>query len=190
MLRPVQNPPNLEFTEAEKKTLIQLAREAISRRLAGEKTALGAEISQDPKLNQPAAVFVTLYKRGELRGCVGTTEAKHSLAEAVARYAVSAAMEDSRFLPLAREELPECEIEISVLSPMKRVSPREIRPGMDGVMLKRGSRQGLFLPQVWEDLKEPEKFLSLLCSQKAHLPPDAWKDPETELYTFTVTILK
>lgn len=135
-------------------------------------------------------MYAKQYKRGELRGCVGTTEAKYPLSAAVARYAVSAAMEDSRFLPLAREELPECEIEISILSSMRRVNPREIRPGIDGVMVKRETRQGLFLPQVWEDLKEPERFLSLLCSQKAGLPPDAWKDPKTEIYTFTVTILK
>ncbi len=146
------------------------------------------EPSDEPALREPAAVFVTLKKNGDLRGCIGTTVPTMPLEEAVRQYAIAAGTQDPRFPRVTSEELEALSLEISILSPPHRVSgPGEIRPGEDGVVLIRGEQSGLFLPQVWHETGWAiEQFLSELAGQKAGLPPDAWKDPATQLYTFTV----
>lgn len=168
------------------KILLQTARNAISAKLEAAHRAVPA--TDDPILRQPAAVFVTLKERGELRGCIGGTEARFPLGEAVPYFASAAAFDDSRFRPLSKEELPQTHIEISILSPLKRIhSTAEIIPAVHGVVVKRGGRSGLFLPQVWlETGWTKEVFLDQLCSQKAGISPRAWQEPETELYIFTV----
>jgi len=145
--------------------------------------------SNDPELNQNAAVFVTLHtKEGHrLRGCIGTTVAHLPLHKAVQQYAIASATQDYRFHPLKESELPGVNIEISVLSPMQEVkSDKDVIQNIHGVMIKRGSRSGLFLPQVWEHFSNKADFLSELCSQKAGLSRDAYKDPKTGIYVFTV----
>ncbi len=165
--------------------LLRVARESIASHLAtGRREAVR---TRDPELLKPAAVFVTLTRAGQLRGCIGVLEARAPLVETVADFAVAAAVEDGRFPPVTAAELPGLRIEISVLSPMTRVASAEaIEPGRHGVLVRRGRRQGLFLPQVWEHFRRKEDFLDELCRQKAHLDARAWQDPETELRVFTV----
>lgn len=159
------------------KELIKLAREAIKEGKVTEKDE-----------SEKAAVFVTLEKNGELRGCIGFTEEIFPLKEAIQRAALSAAYEDPRFPPLGKEELNEITIEISLLGKAKPCKVEEIKEG-DGVILECGFRKALFLPQVWEELKNKEEFLSALCA-KAGLIYDCWKDKNCKFYKFTVEAWK
>ncbi len=170
---------------AGQKRLLEIARQSIAHYLRDRRP--GSFAVTEPELLTPAAVFVTLTQQGRLRGCIGTTEPRSALHEAVSRLAVAAAFEDGRFRPLSADELPRTHIEISVLSPMRRVKGGdEIRKKVHGVVVHRGGHSGLFLPQVWEHFERKEDFMGELCQQKAGLDPDAWKDPATELYVFTV----
>ena len=173
------------LTEASQKQLLGIARESIETYLkTGKYKSFGPASGE---LAAPGAVFVTLTQKGELRGCIGTTEPRGPLFEAVAGLAVAAAVEDGRFAPLTLAELPRTRIEVSVLSPLRRVkSAADIREPTDGVVVRRGGRSGLFLPQVWEHFTTKDDFLDELCRQKAHLPARAWMDPDTELHVFTV----
>lgn len=173
------------ISAANQKKLLDLARGSIAGFL---KNKVVPELkTADPELAAPAAVFVTLTQRGNLRGCIGTTTPQAPLGRAVCEMAVAAATEDYRFSPVAPAELKDIRIEISVLSPMTRVrSADEIHAPAHGVVVRSGMRSGLFLPQVWEHFSRKEDFLDELCSQKAGLRRDAWKDPATELYVFTV----
>lgn len=138
-------------------------------------------------LEAPAACFVTLSLDGRLRGCIGTTEPREALYDAIGSMAVAAATRDPRFPPLNPSDLPRARIEVSILSPLERVaSPDAIQPNLHGVCVQRGYARGLFLPQVWEHFPDKEDFLGELCSGKAGLPRDAWRDAATELFTFTV----
>ncbi len=135
-------------------------------------------------------VFVTLRCAGRLRGCMGILDPHLPLAQAVLHAAVCAATEDPRFPPLSAAEAFQAEIEVSVLSsaiPMERLDELEL--GRHGVLIRRGGRRGLFLPQVAvEHHMDRETFLSRCCVEKAGLPPDAWKDPATEVLLFTTTV--
>ena len=174
-----------KISEANQKILLSLARKAIEEYL---KTGNVLEYKTDDKeLLTPSAVFVTLTKKGQLRGCIGTTFPQHPLYQAVINMAIAAATEDPRFPPVNLDELKDIKIEISILSPLKRVfSYKDIKEKVHGVVVRREGRSGLFLPQVWEQLPKKEEFLSQLCWGKAGLPPNAWQDPKTELYIFTV----
>ncbi|MDI6640721.1 MAG: AmmeMemoRadiSam system protein B [Elusimicrobiota bacterium] len=167
------------------KILLELARKTIKEYLQLKKI-LPYE-TFDSELTTPAAVFVTLHIDHQLRGCIGTTVPQLPLYQAVQQMAVAAAFEDYRFRPVSEDELKKIKIEISVLSPMTKVKTAdEIKPNLHGVVVRRGGRSGLFLPQVWEQIPKKEDFLSELCYQKAGLNPDAWQDSDTELYIFTV----
>lgn len=129
-------------------------------------------------LDEPAATFVTLTLHGQLRGCIGSLEAYRSLYDDVTHNASAAAFGDSRFPPVAADELPAVRIEVSVLTapqPLQFSSEadalRRLRPGIDGVILQYGRRRATFLPQVWEQLPEPHEFMAHL-KQKAGLPAD------------------
>lgn len=101
--------------------------------------------------------------------------------------AVAAAFEDYRFAKVSDSEMPDIKIEVSVLSPLTRVkSADEIKAPLHGVIVRRGGKSGLFLPQVWEHFTSKEAFMDELCVQKAGLEANAWKDPSTEIYIFTV----
>ena len=160
------------------RTLLAIARGAIARQL-GE-SAPPFELA--PWLQEPGATFVTLQVNGELRGCMGSLLAKKPLREDVETNARAAAFHDSRFAPLSRREYPGIEIEVSLLSPVEIVAFASeqqlltlLRPGMDGVVLEYGWQRGTFLPQVWDQLPDPETFLAHL-KQKAGLPVDFWSD--------------
>ncbi len=134
------------------------------------------------------AIFVTLKTGSRLRGCIGMTEPRLPLYRAITQMACAAAFQDTRFRPLASQELPAINIEISILSPLRRVQDaNKIIMGKHGVVVRSEGRSGLFLPQVAEETGwTRKKFLNELCSQKAGLSKGAWQDPKTELYTFTV----
>ncbi len=175
------------MTEEEKNYLLNLARKSIKEYLlTGEK-----HIPAKPKfdlLKKERAVFVTLHKDGQLRGCIGHMHAQMPLYQAVAEMAVSAAFQDPRFPKLQKNELSQIEIEISVLSPMQRIQDYEqIKIGRDGVWVKKGFQSGVYLPQVAEETGwDREQFLESLCAHKAGLPKDAYKEPDIELYIFQV----
>lgn len=129
-------------------------------------------------LDEPAATFVTLTLHGQLRGCIGSLEARRPLYDDVTRNAHAAAFGDPRFPPLAADEFPGIDIEVSVLTapqPLEFSSEadalRRLRPGIDGVILQCGSRRATLLPQVWEQLPEPREFMRHL-KLKAGLPAD------------------
>ena len=154
---------------------------AIARNAIGEAFDLEEEdVAEHPLLAQPAATFVTLTQGGQLRGCIGSLEAYRPLAADVAENAFSAAFRDPRFSPLAAEELPRTRIEVSLLDtpqPMtfsdEADALAKLCPGVDGLILTHGGRRATFLPQVWESLPEPRRFLQQL-KLKAGLPADFW----------------
>jgi len=176
------------LNKEERKKLLQIARETLETYLSGKKLT---PIQTDIEIfKEKRAVFVTLRKHGELRGCIGYIMPVEPLIEAVRKMAIEAATKDPRFFPVDKKELKDIEIEISVLTvPQKVNSADEIVLGRDGVIVKKGFSQGVFLPQVAEETGwTKEEFLNNLCSHKAGLPPDAWKQPDIELYTFQAEV--
>lgn len=128
------------------------------------------------------ASFVTLHLHGALRGCIGHLEASLPLVRDVADNAFAAAFRDPRFPPLRRDELPGLDLHISILTPAEPMEfsseadlLRQLRPGVDGLILAEGAARGTFLPSVWESLPDPRAFLQHL-KQKAGLSPDHWSD--------------
>lgn len=145
----------------------------------------------DPALAQPGATFVTLTQDGHLRGCIGSLEASRPLDADVRANARAAAFGDPRFAPLRPSELERTRVEVSLLAPAERIdftdqadAIAKLRPDVDGVILEWDGRRGTFLPQVWENLREPHLFLNLL-KQKAGLPTDFWA-PDVRLYRYEV----
>lgn len=135
-------------------------------------------------------VFVTLRKSRGLRGCMGTLDATQAIGEAVRHAARSAGLHDPRFPPVTLAELPDLAIEVSILSepwPMRDLD--ELQLGRHGILVRQGLNQGLFLPQVaTEHRLDKETFLSRCCSEKAGLPADAWRNPDTEVLLFTTQV--
>ncbi len=132
---------------------------------------------------------MTLRRRGNLRGCIGTLSPEGDLTRMVPRFALRAAFEDPRFPPLSSEELPECEIEISVLTPPAPVEdPDEIEVGRDGLIIDAEGESGLLLPQVATEWGfDRERFLAEVC-RKAGLSPAAWRAPGARLWTFQAEV--
>jgi len=171
------------LTEGQKKELLSAARRAIADEFSGKRPE--NRLSPNSAFNIPAAVFVTLTKDSNLRGCIGTTEPAGTLLDSVGYFARQAAFADHRFPPLGKSELEKVKIEISILTGPEPVSSgKEIKPGMHGVTVERDGHRGLFLPQVWKQLPDKESFLGELCSQKAGLERDCWKKKGTKLMVF------
>ena len=142
-------------------------------------------IPREGALSERRGVFVTLYVRGRLQGCIGVTEPNESLGEAVVRCAVSAALEDPRFAPMKELQLEEMSIEISLLSLLEPILPEAIEIGRHGLLVVNHAQRGLLLPKVaTEHGLTREQFLEEAC-RKAGLSREAWKDPETRLFGFT-----
>ena len=164
--------------------LLRVARQSLENFLeCGERIQFPTEI---PELMEKRAVFVTLRKRenGDLRGCIGQSKPSYPLIEAVAKTAISSAVDDTRFPSLTLNELPELLIEINVLSPLAPSKPEDVKIGKHGLMINKGSKGALFLPEVavlngW-DL---HTFLDELC-RKADLPEGCWHEREAKLYVF------
>jgi len=157
-------------------SLLRIARASIA-------TALGHPMDAAENtlgLQAPGACFVTLTQHGQLRGCIGSLEARRSLLADVKANAVAAALHDTRFAPLSLAELAHTDLEVSVLSPMQAMhfqseadALAQLRPGVDGVVFEFGSYRSTFLPQVWAQLPDARDFMAHL-KRKAGLPADFW----------------
>ncbi len=179
--------------DAQRQGLLRVAWAAIESELAG----LPAEtvppvMSVVTRAEDQSGAFVTLRRRGRLRGCMGTFTPEGTLAETVDRVA-RLACRDPRFAsqPVTLSELPELTLEVSVLGPLARTSdPASLRVGTDGVLIRCGGASGCFLPHVATETGwTAEELLSKCCSMKAGLPDDAWRRPGTEVYLFTAEVL-
>lgn len=165
---------------AEARVLLEVARGSIEHGVRH-----GRPLPVDPErhpaaLRERRATFVTLERGGELRGCTGSLEASWPLIEGVARTAFRSAFHDPRFPPVEAAELAELDLHLSILGPLEplEVASEEellqrLRPGVDGLVLREGDALGIFLPQVWERLPEPFRFVAEL-KRKAGLAPDHW----------------
>ncbi len=176
--------------DAEKQQmLLKLARETIEAHLHNRPLPPLPEIPTE-QANFGGA-FVTLRHMEQLRGCIGQFLPSTGLAETTQHMALSS-LQDPRFRanPVTANELPQITIEISVLSPLERTDdPLSLQPGVHGIYIRRGHQAGCFLPQVASEQGwDMEEFLSHCCTGKAGLPPDAWKDPETEVHSFTADV--
>ncbi len=183
------NPGNIDFdlTKQQKIYLLKLARKTIENYVT-EGEVYAPDTPEDEVLANDGAVFVTLHRNGMLRGCIGQMIAQGPLYSAVRDMAISAATRDHRFRPVTEAELDSIDIEISVLSPMQPFEDwRDFEMGVHGVWLMKKNRSGVFLPQVGRDTGwTKERFLQELCSQKAGLSPDCYKDPDVQLFKYTV----
>ncbi|MDZ7859993.1 MAG: AmmeMemoRadiSam system protein B [Candidatus Krumholzibacteriota bacterium] len=175
------------LSQDDKVFLLKLAREVIRTKLSGHK--LDIEIPSSPIIKEMRGAFVTLKKRGRLRGCIGYIEAVKPLVDTISDMAESAAFNDYRFPPVKAGEISELSIEISVLSPITEIDdPSKVKVGQHGLIISRGAKRGLLLPQVpvewgWDR----EKFLNQTCI-KANLPEEAWKSPDTKIEIFTADV--
>ena len=180
----------MKFTENEGKQLLKLVRDIIESSYNNKEVEIPFNLKD--KLVQPSGVFVTLNKHGTLRGCIGFPEPHYPLGIALVKAAKSAAFEDPRFDRLRESELKEIDIEISILTKPEKIKSdtSNIIIGRDGLIIKKGIRSGLLLPQVAEEYNwGAEEFLNQTCI-KAGLPADTWKDKDAELYKFQVQIFK
>lgn len=170
----------MPLADSSRRQLHDIARRSIQHGLAHHHPPKLDPTGYPPELLEDRAIFVTLHLGGKLRGCIGTLEARRPLAEDVNQNAFAAAFRDTRFHPLAPAEEPGLEIHISLLHPPVDLPCeseagllRELRPGVDGLILRDGARRATFLPSVWEDLPVPRDFLTQLLL-KAGLPENHW----------------
>jgi AmmeMemoRadiSam system protein A len=188
------------LTDAQKASLLALARASVRARVLrtapaavpalpapiDDAIAAGPHVGEMP---DASGVFVTIKRRGTLRGCLGTLENRDGLAAEVARCAGDSASEDPRFAPIAAHELPEIQLEVSVLGPLEPIDPDPggFRLGEHGLVVERGGRRGLLLPQVATEWGwTAEQFLDQTCV-KAGLPADAWRRGAT-IYRFAAEV--
>ena len=178
---------DLGLTAEEKRYLLDLARRTIQARVHGN--PLEYQKPESQTLQEERGAFVTLHKHGQLRGCIGYIEGIKPLYLTIIDMAEAAAFNDPRFPPVQADEVDDLDIEISVLTPLRRVEDiREIEVGKHGILLRRGIYQGLLLPQVATEYGwDRETFLDQTCL-KAGMPPGCWKDSETEIYIFSADI--
>ena len=159
-------------SEADRQLLLRIARNAIVAHVDGS-TPPSVDAFD---LDRRGGAFVTLHKRGDLRGCIGHIEADDSLARVVARCAVAASSADPRFPAVSSDEVAHLSIELSLLGPLEPIAgPDEIEIGNHGLVVEKGWHRGLLLPQVATEWKwNAHQFLAQTC-RKAGLPLDAWK---------------
>ncbi len=178
---------DLGYSPEEKERLRELAYHAIRCRCLG--VPMPDIAAQSKKLLEPRGAFVCIHKGGDLRGCIGMIEPRGPLSETIKSMAVEAAFKDPRFCAIAPDELDKIEIEISVLTPLQRISePSAVEIGTHGLYIRSGFHAGLLLPQVavengWDRMQ----FLDWTCA-KAGLPKGAWKDPDSEVYVFSADV--
>lgn len=173
--------------ESERELLRTTARRSLEHAIKGAK--ISCPEAPTSRLREKRGVFVTLKQRGDLRGCVGYVRPFKPLIEAVWEMAESAALRDHRFIPVEPKEVDRLEVEITVLSPLKRITdPDKVLVGRHGLVISRGNLSGVLLPQVpVEHEWDRETFLSETCI-KAGLDPEAWKDPAATIEIFTAEI--
>jgi AmmeMemoRadiSam system protein A len=176
----------LPLADSAKRTLLDVARRAVI--LAVESRELLEDLPDNEVLSQPGSAFVTLHRTGRLRGCVGQLASKEPLVSVIAYCAMAAALDDPRFAPMTPPELEGLAIEISVLSPLVDITSDQIEAGKHGLMVTRGEKRGVLLPQVAEQFNwTAERFLQETCL-KADLDRDDWKQPGTRVQGFTAEI--
>jgi AmmeMemoRadiSam system protein A len=177
----------LELTQEDKEQLRIIARAAIEDK--ARKRSIQSVSVNSERLTEKRGVFVSLYKRGMLRGCAGVVDSSKPLFQTVMEIAESAASEDPRFRRLTEDELPYIDLEISVLSGLQEVTdPEEIDVGVHGIIVEKGLNSGLLLPQVaaernWDSLT----FMRETC-RKAGLSEDAWNDGDARIYVFCADV--
>ncbi len=174
----------------ERRALLRVARDGLEAAVLGRPPEpVPGELAGH--LGAPGACFVTLVEGGELRGCIGGLEASEPLSQAARAMAAAAALRDPRFRPVQPAELPRVELSLSVLTPLRRlVDPAELEVGRHGLVVTRGGHRGVLLPQVAvEHGWDRAAFLARTC-QKAGLPLDAWRDPETVLEVFSAEVVR
>lgn len=178
------------MNDEQKQTLLKIARDTVEAVIKNK--PVSKLESDDPELNKPCGCFVTLKNQERLRGCIGQFTSESPLIELIVDMANASATGDPRFFadPITPDELDKLDVEISVLSPLKRTDdPLSLRLGTDGIYIKRGGASGCFLPQVATETGwSKEEFLSYCCAHKAGLDAYAWKDPGTEVYLFTAEV--
>ena len=170
------------YNDPQREQLLKLARDAIRYGLDNGQPLTVNPVEFEDCLIEQRACFVTLHIDGDLRGCIGSLEAYRPLVEDIAHNAFSAAFRDPRFSPLSESEFNEITIDLSILTPPVEMEfsseadlLKQIRPDIDGLIIEDQGRRGTFLPSVWEQLPEKEKFLQHL-KLKAGLPPQHWSD--------------
>ncbi len=173
-------------SEADRRALLQLARDAVVEAVSNGR--LPEQIPTDGIFAERCGAFVTLHVQHRLRGCIGVVEADQPLGDSIVRCAASSALRDPRFSPMRPEDLPELQIEISLLSPPAPIRLEEVEIGRHGLLVSHGAQRGLLLPQVAvEHRLTREQFFEETC-RKAQLPRDLWRDPGTQLFGFTCEV--
>ncbi len=176
------------LSQDEKRELLAVAREAIASALKGEPYAVPSLATE--ALAQRAGAFVTLRFGHELRGCIGYVESEKPLVQVVGEVAVKAALEDPRFMPLTREEFEHVTVEVSVLSPLRRIhSVEEIEIGVHGIVVAMGLRRGLLLPQVAVEYSLDREAFLAAALRKAGLPASFRHAPDLEMYVFEAEVV-
>ena len=178
---------DLGLTEDERKQLREIARTVIEHRIDNRRPPPFEAASE--RLKEKRGAFVTVHKRGQLRGCIGNIRGREPLYQTVARMAEEAAFNDPRFPPLSKQELDDIDIEISALTPLKKIERvEEITVGKHGIYVEKGFFSGLLLPQVaTEQGWDQQTFLEQTCF-KAGLNKDAWKEKDTKIYVFSADV--
>jgi len=186
----------MTLSPEEGRCLVRLARATIAERLAhpmtgDDRLALQTEL-QAPVFGSRCGVFVTLKIKNTLRGCIGSLTSTEPLTDNVRHNALNAAFQDPRFPPLTIEELAQIVIEVSILTPPTTLSYSDtddlltrLRPGIDGVIIRKGGASATFLPQVWKQLPRCQDFLSHLCL-KAGLAAQAWREDNLQVEIYQV----
>lgn len=177
------------LSKAEQKILLKLARKSIAAKFSGRE--LPKFKSPFHRLEEARGVFVTLKKENKLRGCIGFVMGVKPLYQTVQEVAEASAFQDPRFSPLKEDELEDTVIEISVMTALRKISSiKMIKVKRDGLLVKRGDSQGLLLPQVAQKNNwKRQTFLEHVCL-KAGLDKDDWKNPDTEIMTFSAQIFE
>jgi len=172
-----------DFTDEDRRALLRLARSVIASELAKAEIERPKKVS--PVMAEKRGCFVTLHEKGILRGCIGTIEPVKPLITGIEDNALNAAFRDPRFPRLKKEELPDVDLEISVLTVPKILEwkdgddlKKKLRPNVHGVILSQGWNSSTFLPQVWEQLPDKQLFLEHLC-QKGGMKKNCWTDKNT-----------
>jgi len=180
------------LTDAEKQTLLLIAREAIENAVKGKSAPPIDQTSLTQALREQGSSFVTLTIQGELRGCIGALEAYQPLAEDVREHAIAAALNDPRFPSVSEKELSRIQIEVSRLTSPQELDYadaddllKKLRPHVDGVILKHGHRRATFLPQVWEKIPDSVEFLEQLCYKMGERG-NLWQEAKLQVLTYQV----
>lgn len=184
-----------ELSRSERALLLNLARSAVEAAAWGRKAPSVDRAALTPALRRKADCFVTLYRFGELRGCIGGRSGSDELWYAVIQSATASASRDPRFMPVQPHELPEIEIHISVLTPPRKLPwsdeadlRRKLKPHVHGVSIRNGSRRALYLPAVWRHFEgSPDIVATFLTNLSRKAGDDSgrmWRDPTTEYEVF------